>query len=235
MTSDITLLAAFLAGIVSFLSPCVLPIVPGFLSYLGGSSLAESQQKRLPIFLNSLFFVLGFSFIFALLGVLLQTALESVAYDAQLWLSRIGGTIVIVFGLYLLGLFKPKFLQQEHKLKVKKFKSQYFTSFLFGAAFAAGWTPCVGVILGAVLALAVSTPTSAFALLLVYALGLGIPFLLAGLFVAQVAGFIHKYGRIFSAINKFFGAILIALGILIFTQDLNRLANFDLLNQFLLR
>jgi len=235
MASDTTLFIAFLAGIVSFLSPCVLPIIPGFLAYLAGTSLNESHAKRLPIFLNSLFFVLGFSSVFALLGVLLNTLLESVAYDAQTWLARIGGVIIIFFGLYLIGLIKPKFLQKEHKIHVKhQFKSRYITSFVFGAAFAVGWTPCVGAVLGGVLALAATQPGSAFALLLFYALGLGIPFLIVGAFAAQSATLIHKYSRYLQPINKIFGVVLILLGILIFTNNLSRIANFELLNKFLL-
>lgn len=235
MTSDTTLIIAFIAGIVSFLSPCVLPIIPGFLAYLAGSSLDEARAKRLPIFLNSIFFVLGFSFVFALLGVLLNTLLESVAYDAQTWLSRIGGVIIIFFGLYLLGLVKPKFLQREHKLQVKhQFSSRYVTSFVFGAAFAVGWTPCVGAVLGGILALAAVQPGSAFALLLTYALGLGIPFLVVGLFAAQAASWIHRYAKYLKWVNLAFGVVLIGLGILVFTNNLARLANFEILNQFLL-
>ncbi|QQR83704.1 cytochrome C biogenesis protein [Candidatus Peregrinibacteria bacterium] len=236
MTSDTTIFLAFLAGIVSFLSPCVLPIVPGFLSYLGGSSLAQSDQNRWPIFLNSLFFVLGFSTIFALIGVLLNTVLGSVANETQVWLSRIGGTVIIFFGLYLAGLFKPAFLQREHKLQVKtKFSSRYLTSFAFGAAFAAGWTPCVGAVLGGILALAATQPGSAFVLLLSYAIGLGIPFLVAGLFAARAAGFIHRYGRVLSYVNVLFGFVLIILGVLIFTNNLSLIANFGLVNDLILK
>lgn len=235
MTSDTTLFIAFLAGIVSFLSPCVLPILPGFLAYLAGTSLNEAQTKRMPIFMNSFFFVLGFSTVFALLGVLLNTLLEGVAYDAQIWLSRIGGVIIIFFGLYLVGLVKPAFLQREHKLQVtRQFGSRYITSFVFGAAFAVGWTPCVGAVLGGILALAATQPGSAFALLLSYALGLGIPFLIVGLFAAQASNWIHKYGRFLKPINVAFGVVLILLGILIFTNNLARLANFEFLNRLLL-
>lgn len=235
MTSDTTIFIAFIAGIVSFLSPCVLPIIPGFLSYLAGSSLSEAQIKRWPIFFNSFFFVLGFSAVFALLGVLLNTLLSDVAYDTQVWLSRIGGTIIIFFGLYLVGLIKPKFLQREHKLQVKTtFKSRYLTSFIFGSAFAAGWTPCVGVVLGGILALAATQPGSAFTLLFSYALGLGIPFLIVGLFASRAADWIHKYGRYLKYVNIVFGFILIALGILVFTNNLVRIANFDILNRFLI-
>lgn len=235
MASDTTLFIAFIAGIISFLSPCVLPIIPGFLSYLAGTSLDDSKKNRLAVFMNALFFVLGFSFVFALLGVLLNTILGDVAYDAQKWLGRIGGTIIIFFGLYLVGLIKPKFLQAEHKLQVKtKFSSRYLTSFVFGSAFAVGWTPCVGAVLGGILALAATQPGSAFALLLSYALGLGIPFLLVGLFTAQATTLIHKYGRYMKYINVVFGAILILLGILVFTNNLARIANFEILNRLLL-
>ena len=234
MAADTTLFIAFIAGIASFLSPCVLPIIPGFLSYLAGSSLEEARTRRLPIFLNSLFFVLGFSFIFALLAVLLNTLLTNVAYDAQIWLSRVGGAVIIFFGLYLVGLVKPKFLQAEHKMQVKtKFKSRYVTSFVFGAAFAVGWTPCVGAVLGGILALAAVQPGSAFTLLLTYALGLGIPFLIVGLFTAQAAAWIHKYGKYFKYVNIVFGVILIILGIFVFTNNLSRIASFGLVDRLL--
>jgi cytochrome c-type biogenesis protein len=234
---ELTLFVAFVAGIISFLAPCVLPIIPGFLVYLAGSSSAEVSSRRREIFLNSVFFVLGFSVIFAALGVLLNTVLEAVAYDAQIWLSRIGGALIIFFGLYLVGLLKLPFLEREHKFRVtRKFGSRYLTSFVFGAAFAAGWTPCVGAVLGGILGLAASAPGSAFGLLLAYALGLGIPFLLVGLFTAQANKFIERYSQSKwgKYINIIFGIILIGLGILIFTQNLVRIANFELLNRFLL-
>ena len=184
------------------------------------------KQEQWRIFLASVFFVLGFSLVFSLLGVLLQSVLSSVADSVQLWLERIGGTIIILFGIYLLGLLDIPFLQQEHKLKVKrKFNSMYVTSFVFGAAFAVGWTPCVGAVLGAILALAVTSPSSAFFLMLSYSLGLGIPFLLVGAFTAQAQKLIKKSGKIFSYLKYIFGTILIAVGILVFTNQLSRLAN----------
>lgn len=232
---DISFAIAFLAGLVSFLSPCVLPIVPGFLAYLSGASVSESAG-RLRIFLNSFVFVLGFSVVFALLGVLLNTLLEAVAYDVQIWLARIGGVIIIFFGLYLAGLFHIPFLEQQHKFAVKKkFANSYATSFLFGAAFAAGWTPCVGVALGAILGLAATVPSKAFYLLFSYSLGLGVPFLVVGLFVSRAQGFINRYAGAFLYVSKIFGIILIILGVLVFTQSLNLIANFDFLNNILLQ
>lgn len=233
---DISIGIAFVAGLVSFLAPCVLPIIPGFLAYLAGSSIEEAGSRKKEIFLNSLFFVLGFSVVFAALGVLLNTLLEAIAYDVQIWLSRIGGALVILFGLYLTGLIKVAFLERPHTFQVKTgLHSRYVTSFLFGLAFAAGWTPCVGAALGAILGLAASAPGSAFFLLLAYALGLGLPFLFIGLFAAQASGLIQKYQNKLRIINIAFGVLLIILGIFIFTGQLSRIANFEFLNSFLLR
>ncbi|MDO8600387.1 MAG: cytochrome c biogenesis protein CcdA [bacterium] len=233
---NISLGIAFIGGLVSFLAPCVLPIIPGFLSYLAGSSTTGGAPSRRAVFMNALFFVLGFSVVFAALGVLLNTLLEAVAYDAQIWLSRIGGALVIFFGLYLVGLLKIPFLEREHKIAVRtRFSSRYATSFLFGLAFAAGWTPCVSAALGAILGIAATQPGTAFYLLLSYALGLGLPFLLVGLFAAQATALINRYVGVVRYINIFFGIILIGLGVLMFTGNLSRIANFELLNRWLLR
>ena len=235
--AEITLAVAFIAGIISFLSPCVLPLIPGFLAYLSGTSLEKiTKEAKVKIFINSVFFVLGFSIVFALLGVLLNTLLENIAYDVQLWLSRIGGIMIIFFGLYLIGLIKIPFLEKEYKLGVNtKFKSRYATSFFFGLAFAAGWTPCVGPALGVILGLAATQPGSAFILLLTYALGLGIPFLIVGAFTGQAADFINQHIVGLKYLNIVFGVILLALGVLIFTQKLSLIANFEFLNKILLK
>jgi cytochrome c-type biogenesis protein len=230
------IIGAFLGGLVSFLAPCVLPIIPGFLAYLAGSSTAEAGSKRKEIFINSVFFVLGFGIVFALLGVLLNTLLENIAYDVQTWLSRIGGVMIIFFGLYLVGLIKIPFLEREYKMSVNtKFKSRYATSFLFGLAFAAGWTPCVGPALGVILGLAATQPGSAFVLLLTYALGLGIPFLIIGAFTGQATEFINRHAVGLKYLNIVFGVILLALGVLIFTQKLALIANFEFLNNILIK
>jgi len=235
MESQISLFVAFFAGVVSFLSPCVLPIIPGFLSYLAGTSLSDAKDHRWAIFLNSFFFVVGFSTVFSLLGVLLNTILSSIAYDVQTWLARIGGVIIIFFGLYLTGLIKLPFLEAEHKLTVKKkFSSKYLTSLAFGAAFAAGWTPCVGAVLGAILGLAVAQPGSAIVLLFVYSVGLGIPFLLVGFFASTAGSFINRYTKYVVYINGVFGVLLIILGIMAFTQTLALIANFDVIARFFL-
>ncbi len=236
MANTFSVGVAFLAGLVSFLSPCVLPIIPGFLAYLAGSSLAESEgQKRREVFINSLFFVIGFSLVFAILGVLLNTVLSNVAYGAQTWLARIGGIVIIFFGLYLAKLIKVPFLEREYKFSMKlKLKSRHLTSLLFGAAFAAGWTPCVGAVLGGILGLAASQPGSAFWLLFIYAIGLGIPFLVVGFFAAHASSFINRYANTLQYVSIVFGFLLIALGVLVFTQQLSLIANFGFLNNLLL-
>lgn len=235
---NIPIFVAFFAGIVSFLSPCVLPIIPGFLAYLAGetSSNAGKLPSRWRIFLNSIFFVLGFSVVFALLGVLLNGVLAHSAYAVQSWLAWIGGGIVIFFGLYLMGFFKINFLEGDHKMRIPiKLNSRYLTSFLFGLAFAAGWTPCVGPVLGGILGLAASAPGTAFWLLLSYAIGLGVPFLAVGLFVSQASQWINKYAEKLEIVNKVFGFILVILGILVVTQDLSLITNFGFLNNFLIK
>jgi len=193
------------------------------------------QKRDWRIFYCSVFFVLGFSVIFSLVGVLLQSVLSSVGYEVQKWLGRVGGAIIILFGLYLLGLIKIGFLEKEHKIQVKrKFKSAYITSFVFGAAFAVGWTPCVGAVLGAVLTLAVTAPGTAFWLLLSYSLGLGIPFLLVGLFTNQAQSFIQKAGKWINWLRYIFGVILVLLGVLVFVNQLSRIANLAFVSELLL-
>lgn len=234
---ELTLGIAFVAGVISFLSPCILPIIPGFLAYLGGTTVSESSGHRRDVFLNALAFVLGFSVVFSILGVVLNTVLSTVAYDARIWLSRVGGVLIIVFGLYLARLIRIPFLEREYKfnLGAGKIKSKYLSSFVFGAAFAAGWTPCVGAILGGILTLAIVQPGSAFFLLLAYSVGLGIPFLLVGLFAAGAQGFIGRHVKAMEYATIVFGVILIAIGILVFTNRLAQFASFDFLNQFLLQ
>lgn len=193
------------------------------------------KKRDWQVFINSIFFVLGFSVIFSLLGVLLQGVLSDVSTQVTAWLGRIGGVVIITFGLYLVGLIKIRFLEAEHKIRIKKrFRSSYITSFVFGAAFAVGWTPCVGAILGAILALAITQPSIAFFLMLSYSLGLGIPFIITGLFVNQAQVFIKKSGKWIKYFTYFFGVILIILGILVFTNELSRVANLALASNILI-
>jgi cytochrome c-type biogenesis protein len=230
--ASVTLIVAFIAGIVSFLSPCVLPLLPGFLAYLSGTGIGQDRART---FAHSVVYVLGFASVFSVLGILLNTVLLSVASGVQMWLSWIGGTIIIVFGLHLTGLIRIPFLSQDHTADVKTRSATYLTSFLFGASFAVGWSPCVGPVLGSVLALAAAQPGIAFPLLLSYSLGLGLPFLAVGLFSTQALALIRKYGKLLRYFNIIVGVLLIALGILVFTQTLNLVANLGFVNNLLLR
>lgn len=236
--AGITLGIAFVAGIISFLSPCVLPLVPAFLGYLAGTSINDIQagrSGRMKIFINTVLFVLGFSVVFSVLGVLLNSVLADISYDVRIWLGRIGGVIIILFALYLLKLLKIPWLEREHKLKPKKLKFSYLTSFLFGSAFAVGWTPCVGAVLGTVLTLAIIEPGAAFPLLFAYTLGLGLPFLLVGIFTSQATKLIAKAGKYLTYFNYFVGVLLLILGILVFTNKLVLIANLSFISELLLR
>ncbi len=231
--AELTFFISFIAGIISFFAPCIIPLVPAFLGFLAGSSVEKAS--RWSLFGHSFLFVLGFGTVFSLIGVLLNSILSNVAFTAQLWLGRIAGVIIILFGFYLLGFIKPQFLLQEHKFKVHRFKSKALTSFVFGAAFAVGWTPCVGAVLGSILALAASMPSDAFTLLLAYSLGLGIPFLIVGLFAQDFVNWIQKHGTFLKYFNIVVGLLMVLLGVLVFTGKLALVAgSFSVLNRLLL-
>ncbi len=185
------------------------------------------MNRRSAIFLNSVAFVLGFTLIFSLIGVLLQTALSNVAYDAVNLLRTIGGIIIVLFGIFLIASLKYNisFLQREHKIKVRKFKNSYISSFVFGIAFAIGWTPCVGAILGSIYTLAATSPGIGFLLLLAYALGIGIPFLIAGAFASRVSVFLEKSQSILKYFNIIGGLLLIIMGLLVFFNYIGIIAS----------
>lgn len=223
--SDITIFFAFGAGVISFLAPCVLPLVPAFLAYLGGVALdknASAVRVRFATFQASVFFVLGFVAVFALLGLVLHGVLAQASQSFQIYTARIGGAIVIFFGLYLMGLVKLSFLERPHKMSVhKKFSSRALTSFVFGAAFAAGWTPCVGAALGAILGLAALAPAKTFFLLIAYAFGLGAPFLVIGVFAGEIERYLLRSFAWIQYVNILFGGVLVWFGALAFTQNLS--------------
>lgn len=224
--NDITILVAFGAGIVSFLAPCVLPLVPGFIAYLGGVAIENKTPRaltsRFAMFHASVFFVLGFTAVFAVLGLVLHSALTQASPTLHVVIARIGGAIVIFFGLYLMGLVKLSVLERSHKFSIhKKFSSRALTSFVFGAAFGAGWTPCVGAALGAILGLATFAPAKTFLLLIAYALGLGIPFLIIGAFAGEIEKYLARSFAWMQYVNILFGGVLVWLGALAFTQNLS--------------
>jgi len=232
--AEITFFISFIAGIISFFAPCILPLIPAFLGFLAGQRVEDASRWKL--FGYSFLFVLGFSTVFSVVGVLLNGILSNVALTAQTWLSRVAGIIIILFGFYLLGFIKPEFLQREHKFRVPKIGNRAVSSFLFGAAFAVGWTPCVGAVLGSILALAAAMPSDAFYLLLAYSLGLGIPFLIVGLFAHNFINWVQNHGTFLKYFNIVVGLLVVALGVLVFTNKLALVAgSFSFLNRFLLK
>jgi cytochrome c-type biogenesis protein len=288
MVLETSVLVSAGAGLASFLSPCILPILPGFISYLSGTAINEAkksiqdtstttttdasnekardignnndgggprQQKqqqqqeqrsssstmtlkrtRLNIFLNTIYFVLGFSLIFAILGVILNSVLSAYGPGFQHYLTSIGGIVIIGFGAYLILSTRIRSLNFEKKLrmiKLPRFKTSYITSFVFGAAFAAGWTPCVGPILGSTFALAATHPAAAYNSLLAYSIGLGIPFLITGAFFSRATGIIRRMVKYLKYFNLVMGGILVVVGVLLFTNQLILLANFPLANQII--
>jgi cytochrome c-type biogenesis protein len=186
------------------------------------------MDKRTLIFLNSFFFVLGFSLVFSIVGVLLQTLLSNVAFTVVNILRIVGGLIILLFGVFLIVSLKyaVPFLTREHKIHVRRFSSSFVTSFAFGVAFAIGWTPCVGAILGSIYALAATSPGSGFLLLLTYSLGIGIPFLLAGAFFSRLSAFIEKSHGFLKYFNVIGGLLLIIIGLLIIFNYLGIIASF---------
>ena len=239
---DPTILIAFSAGLASFIAPCILPMIPAFLAYISGTTLTEinNDQKtnfkinKINIIANTIFFVLGFSVIFSTLGVLINSILSENINQISNSLNGIAGIIIVTFGIFLIVSTKINSLNKEKKFQIKNFKSSYPMSFVFGLAFAIGWTPCVGPILGTILTLAATTPSISFTLLLAYSIGLGIPFILIGIFFSKSTKIISSMTKHLKYYNIVLGGFIILLGILIFTNQLAYIANFPLLNEIVM-
>jgi cytochrome c-type biogenesis protein len=238
--AETTFAVAVLAGVSSFVAPCILPMIPAFLAYISGTTLSDLNQSkgsktivinRVNIILNSVFFVLGFSIVFSVLGVVINSVLSSSSPVEGL--NQIGGIVIVGFGVFLLLSSKVNKLNFEKKFFPNRTKASYPMSFVFGLAFAAGWTPCVGPILGTILTLAATTPSIAFNLLLVYSLGLGVPFILIGIFYSRATKIIRAMSRHLKYYNLILGGFIVILGILVFTNQLAYIANFPLLNELL--
>jgi cytochrome c-type biogenesis protein len=188
----------------------------------------DSTRTREVVFLNSAFFVLGFTTIFSLVGLLLQTVLARAPLDAVNSIRLVGGSVIVGFGVLMVASAKYAipFFGVEHKVHVRKFRSSYLTSSVFGIAFALGWTPCVGAILGSVYTLAAVSPGLGFLYLMAFSLGLGIPFLLAGAFISRVSGFLRRTGRFLRYFNIVSGLFLAAVGLLVVTNYIGILQIF---------
>ena len=233
MEGSVSLFGAVLAGVISFISPCVLPIVPGYLSFISGVNMAELKDGERPaglarrVGITSLFFVLGFSTVFVALGA----AATMVGYYLQQYkreLGMIGGVVIIILGLHTAGILPIKWLLYEKRAEVKTRPLGLIGAYVVGLAFAFGWTPCIGPILGAILLYASqqATVSEGVLLLMAYSAGLGIPFVLSGL---AINGFFAAFGRIrrhMKAVEYVSGALLVGVGLLLVTDRLAVLAQY---------
>lgn len=233
MNQSVSLLAAFAAGFLSFVSPCVLPLVPGYISFISGASMdemrggAEPVTPRAQIFLTSLAFVIGFSIVFVALGAS-ATAVGKFMFSRLPLLSKIAGAILIVFGLHTMGVFRLAFLDAEKRVHTQRKPAGPLGAMLVGVAFAFGWTPCIGPILGGILAIAGSknSVSEGVTLLAVYSLGLGIPFLITSLAINQFFAATKRIRKYYHAIELTSGALIVAIGVLILTGQLTIITRY---------
>jgi cytochrome c-type biogenesis protein len=215
-----SMLVALLAGVLSFLSPCVLPIVPPYLAYMGGISVGEMKDgsQRYRVILPALFFVMGLSTVFLVLGFT-ASAFGAFVLNNQVLLARISGVIVIIFGLHFLGIFNIPLLHREMRVDAGDRGGSALGAYVLGLAFAFGWTPCIGPQLGAILSLAAQEGSMERGTLLlgVYALGLGLPFLLAAVFIEKSMHLMAKLKRYMKLIERLMGGLLIVVGLALVT------------------
>ena len=228
---EISYFYVLLAGLLSFLSPCVLPIVPGYLCFIAGTSLDKAldnqETLRSNTFKYSISFVFGFSSIFVLMGAS-ATYLSSLLYEYFDYLRIIGGIIIIIFGIHFTQIIQFSFLNSDTRIQINNYKPGLVGSFIVGLSFAFGWTPCIGPILGSVLSVAASSETISEGtfLLILYSAGLGIPFILAAYGIGTFLKFLSRIRKHIRTIEIFTGLLLILFGILILTNRIQELAFF---------
>jgi cytochrome c-type biogenesis protein len=229
--TSLGLTIAFGAGLLSFLSPCVLPLIPSYVTFITGLSLEDVQKARRAALIHSLLFVLGFTLIFLALGAT-ATALGQLLGYQRVWITRVGGVLIIVFGLYMLGVFNISLFSQERRIHIANKPIGYLGTLLVGIAFGAGWTPCIGPILGSILTYAASSAdlSRGIWLLLAYSLGLAVPFLLSAIAVERFLDFFSRMKRQMGWITRTSGVLMIGIGILMVTNYFTVLA--AVLNQY---
>lgn len=231
MTANVNILTAFLAGIVSFISPCVLPLIPAYLSFLTGSSVEELKAQsdaasRARVMLHALAFVAGFTVVFMAIG-LSASALGSAFVDYKDWIARIGGVVVIVLGLNMIGVFKIPVLMMDKRLQVRSANRSLFASFLVGIGFAAGWSPCIGPILSLIILKASQQQYGeASFFLFVYSMGLAVPLLITAAAITQALTALNKIKRYLGVIEVVAGVFLVLAGLVIVTGSFGRVAGF---------
>jgi len=228
--SQISLGLAFLAGLASFLSPCVFSLVPAYVGYLGGRAAGEESKvsNRWVTFTHGLAFVLGFSVVFVILGAAVSVA-GGFLYSLRFWLGKIGGIIVIVLGLHMIGVFRIPILEYDTRVdKAPDQKWGYLSSALLGVFFSAGWSPCVGPVLGTILTLAINGGSVVLGakLLSAYSVGLAVPFLVAALGIGWVMTILRKYKKALHIMEIAMGAVLVFVGVLLFAGVFELLARY---------
>ena len=218
---------AFVAGLLSFLSPCVLPLIPSYVGFLTGLTLDELEVRRGTALLHAAWFVAGFSAVFIALGAT-ASALGVWLLHSQVWIGRVGGIVVILFGVYLLGVLRPAWLLRERRLQLARKPWGYAGSAAVGISFGAAWTPCIGPILGAILTLAATEGSAGHGagLLGAYALGLAVPFLAAALALDRFLGWFQRFRPYLPWVERSAGALLIILGLLLVTDRFTLLASW---------
>ena len=227
---SVPLFVAFTAGLLSFLSPCVLPLVPSYATFITGMSLdemreSEAARTRRAVFLHGLLFVLGFTIVFMLLGAS-ATFLGAFLHQASRWVERVGGALLVLFGLYLLGVLRIPGADREWRMHLANKPMGYLGTVLVGVTFGAGWTPCIGPVLGGILTLAATRATlgQGMGLLAVYSAGLAIPFLISTVLIERFLNGFHHLRRWLPWINRISGILLLILGVLMLTGSFSSLS-----------
>ena len=225
----IKLALAFGAGFISFLTPCVLPIIPGYISYITGKNLGEIERDKKIVLTKTILFSLGFSSVFIALGIT-ASAIGNVLLFFSNELRIIAGLIIVLFSLQMLGLLNFKFMNQEKRIETKNYNKSYAFPFLVGTAFAFGWTPCIGPVLGSIIALSAAEATISKGILLLsfYSLGLAIPFILSGYYMSKFLSSKKGFGKYYGRITKTGGSILLITGILITTNQIQVVSYYSL-------
>jgi cytochrome c-type biogenesis protein len=227
---NVTIGLAFLAGLASFLSPCVLSLVPAYIGYLGGRAAGgeSSGKNRWVTFSHGLAFVLGFSIVFILFNIM-ASALGLLLYDVRTWLAKIGGIVIVVFGLHMIGVFRIPFLEYDVRVHSQVDRSWgYLSSVLMGIFFSAGWSPCIGPVLGWIMTFSINGGSiiKGTTLGVSYSAGLAIPFLLAALGIGWVSTILRRYSKVMRLVEIIMGVLLIVVGVLLFLGSFNLLANY---------
>lgn len=224
---NVSLVVAFGAGLLSFFSPCILPLIPVYIFYISGTTMADVQVNRRKTMVRTVGFVLGFTIIFILMGST-ASALGRIFLRGRIWFTRISGVLLLTFGLQMLGVLHLPFLEMEKRLQGPRKTGSWATSILIGMAFAAGWTPCFGPILASILILAGQSDTTAqgMLLLLVYSLGMGIPFLLTAFFIDHFKGFLAKNERLIRLLPKLGGVVMVIFALLLLLDKMSRVVSW---------